>query len=279
MRNKTLLQKLDRMLDEALAGTFSVQSYDESLLSKAESKMAAFLEQSQLEHRRIEDERARVRTLVSDISHQTKTPLANIMLYTQLLSEQDLAGEQKMLVERISENAEKLEFLIQSLMKISRLEDGTIRIEPEPGDVYELVRTAIRECESLALARSIKLMPPPASAPVMALLDLHWCTEALVNIVENAVKYTPENGRVSLSVVEYEMFVCVEVADTGRGIREEDFPKVFKRFWRAPESAGTQGVGIGLYLAREIITACGGYVKLGSRIGEGSTFSVFLSKV
>jgi signal transduction histidine kinase len=75
------------------------------------------------------------------------------------------------------------------------------------------------------------------------------------------------------------MFARIDVADTGRGIREEDLPKVFGRFWRAAESAESPGVGIGLYLAREIITSCGGYIKVSSTPGQGSVFSVFLSKV
>jgi signal transduction histidine kinase len=277
-RDKKLLQTLDAMLDEALAGTFRADSYDESLLSKIESKMVRFLEQSRLKREQIEGERGRVRSLVSDISHQTKTPLANIALYAQLLVEQELTAEQAKLSGQISESAETLNFLIQSLVKTSRLESGVIKIEPKPGDVRELVNTAARECVNLAVAKNIELRLPQGGAAVTASFDSRWCAEALFNIIDNAVKYTPEGGRVSVSVAEYEMFARVDVADTGRGIREEDLPKVFGRFWRAAESAENQGVGLGLYLAREIVTASGGYVKVSSEFGEGSVFSVFLSK-
>ncbi|MCL2079513.1 MAG: ATP-binding protein [Oscillospiraceae bacterium] len=102
--------------------------------------------------------------------------------------------------------------------------------------------------------------------------------ETLFNIIENAVKYTPENGSVTVTVTEYEMFIRIDVTDTGRGICDGDLSKVFGRFWRAAESADSSGVGVGLYLAREIITACGGYIKASSDFGKGSTFSVFLSK-
>jgi signal transduction histidine kinase len=280
-RDKKLLRTLDAMLDEARAGTFTASSYDESLLSKIESKMVGFLEQSQLRQNQIEHERERVRSLISDISHQTKTPLANIALYAQLLAEQDLTDEQARLSNQISASAETLDFLISSLVKTSRLESGVIKLEPKRGDVRELVDSAARECEGLAAAKTIELVVPRDDAPaaVMALFDARWCAEALFNIIENAVKYTPSGGRVSLNVTEYEMFARIDVADTGRGIREEDLPRVFARFWRAPESAGNQGVGIGLYLAREIIMACGGYVKVNSELGKGSVFSVFLSKV
>jgi signal transduction histidine kinase len=279
LRNKKLLQKLDAMLDEAIAGTFQAEAFDESLLSKIESKLVRFLEQSRLKQGHIENERERVRSLISDISHQTKTPLANIALYTQLLAEQSLTHEQAKLAGQISVSSEKLNFLIQSLVKTSRLESGIIKIEPRSGNVYDLVSAASAECESLAASKDIRLSAANGHAPIAALFDSRWAVEALFNIIDNAVKYTPENGSVTITVTEYEMFARIDVTDTGRGIREDDLPKVFARFWRAPESADSPGVGVGLYLSREIIAACGGYIKVSSQTGKGSVFSVFLSKV
>jgi signal transduction histidine kinase len=241
--------------------------------------MARFLEQSQLRRGQIEGERERIRSLISDISHQTKTPLSNVALYTQLLAEQDLTDEQLKLVGQISTSADKLTFLIQSLVKTSRLESGIVKIEPMPGNVYDLVAAAVAECGSLASQKNITLSLVETDKQITALFDSRWCAEALFNIIENAIKYTLEDGNVTVAVTEYEMFVRIDVTDTGRGIREEDLTKVFGRFWRATESTDSPGVGIGLYLAREIITACGGYIKVNSDFGKGSTFSVFLSKV
>ncbi|MDR1532960.1 MAG: HAMP domain-containing histidine kinase [Clostridiales bacterium] len=275
--NKKLLLTLDAMLDDALAGEFSADSYDESQLSKIESKMARFLETSRLKREHIEGERERVRSLISDISHQTKTPLANIALYAQLLGEQNLTEEQTALVGQIAASTDKLNFLIQSLVKASRLESGIIQIEPKRGNVQELVNAAVSECSAFARAKNIALAAT-VDGGLVARFDSRWCGEALFNIIDNAVKYTPENGCVTVSAAEYEMFVRIDTADTGRGIRENDLPKVFTRFWRAAESADTLGTGLGLYLAREIITACGGYIKVESKLGEGTTFSVFLSK-
>jgi signal transduction histidine kinase len=277
-RNRKLLRILDTMLDDALNGRFSVNSYDESMLSKVESKMARFIERSKLHGERTEGERERVRSLISDISHQTKTPLANVALYAGLLAEQDLTAEQAALADQIKASTDKLNFLIQSLVKTSRLESGIIKIEPRPGDARALISSAIRECENLADAKGVRLSSPADGAPVAALFDPRWGAEALINIIENAVKYTPESGRVTVGVEAYEMFVRIDVEDTGRGIREDDLTKVFARFWRAAESSDSPGAGLGLYLAREIITACGGYIKAESKLGEGSKFSVFLSK-
>jgi signal transduction histidine kinase len=277
--SKKLLKKLDTMLDDALAGTYNAQSYDERILSKIESKMSRFLDASRLRREQIKREQERVHSLISDISHQTKTPLSNITLYTGLLAEQDLSEEQSALLEQVAVSAEKLEFLIGSLVKASRLESGIIKIELKNGSVSGLVDSVISECKKTADDKGIRLLRDYSSASISALFDPRWCAEALVNIIDNAVKYSSEGGSIEISVIPYEMFACVNISDTGRGIREEDLPKVFGRFWRAAESGGIPGVGVGLYLAREIITACGGYIKVNSEIGKGSTFSVFLSKV
>jgi signal transduction histidine kinase len=276
--NSKLLRALDGMLDEAVAGTFEASTYDESMLSKIEAKMLRFLEMSRLKREQLEDERERVRSLIGDISHQVKTPLANITLYAQLLAEQGLTEEQAKLAEQISAGADTLTFLIQSLVKTSRLENGVIKLEAKPGDVYELVESACRQCAVFAEEKNITLTYEKNGSGLTALYDRRWCSEALFNILENAVKYTPSGGAVRLSVMEYEMFARIDVADTGRGIREEDLPKVFGRFWRGAESADVPGVGIGLYLARKIITDCGGFIKVSSVPGHGSVFSVFLSK-
>ena len=277
--SRKLLRTLDEMLDQAMAGTFDAQTYDEKLLSKIEAKMARFLDISRLRQEQMEGERERVRSLIGDISHQTKTPLSNITLYAQLLSEQDLTDAQAKLAAQISDSADTLGFLIQSLVKASRLESGVIKIEPKAADVYELIESAANQCAGIAAEKHISLTWPQDIDPVIALYDARWGAEALFNIIENAVKYTPEHGGITLSVSDYEMFARIDITDTGRGIREEEQPLVFGRFWRAAESSDSPGVGIGLYLAREIITACGGYIKVSSKLGKGSAFSVFLSKV
>ena len=197
---KKLLQKLDKMLDEAIAGTFEVDSYDESQLSKIESKVARFLDLSRLKKEQIDNEQERVHSLISDISHQTKTPLSNVALYTQLLSEQDLNEEQLNLVNQISTSADKLTFLIQSLVKTSRLESGIIKIETKAGNVFDLVAAAVAESQSLAADKSIMLTFTENKTPLTAMFDIKWCSEALFNIIENAIKYTPKNSSVTVSV-------------------------------------------------------------------------------
>lgn len=278
-KTQRIMNKLDKMLDEAARGEFEAKDYDESQLSKIESKMSRFLSESKLKKRQIEHEQQRIRALVSDISHQTKTPIANVLLYAQLLHEQgNLPKDAKALAAQISAGAEKLNFLIQALVKASRLESGLIKVAAQKGDARQLVAAALDECAPKARKKGVALALADTADPVWALFDSKWGVEALYNIVDNAVKYTGAGGRVDVSMTSYEMFVRIDIRDTGRGIRAEDLPRVFGRFWRAREYSDSEGVGIGLYLAREIIAAGGGYIKVNSIENKGSVFSVFLPK-
>jgi len=279
IRIRKIIDTLDKMLDEAISGTFSPKSYNETEISKIESRLSRFLSENRLKKGQIESEQDKIRALISDISHQTKTPLANILLYAQLLDEQEgIPDEAKALTAQITAGTEKLNFLIQSLIKTSRLESGIIKVLPRKGDVRELITAACEESAPKARNKNIKITFEPSSEPILAIFDPKWCAEALYNILDNAIKYTGAGGRVDITIIAYEMFIRIDVQDTGKGICEEDLPRVFGRFWRAKDSVDTEGVGIGLFLAREIISACGGYIKVRGVVSVGSVFSVFLPK-
>lgn len=276
-RIRTLMRKLDVMLDKALSGDFSAESYDESQLSKLETKLLRFLSSGKLRRGQIEEEQKAVRTLIGDISHQTKTPIANILLYSQLLTESEAQNPQILeLISQISLNAEKLSFLIQALVKVSRLESGVLAMMPEKHLVTDVVEKSLAQIYTAADGKAIEISWHPPDLPVYARYDLKWCTEAMFNILDNAVKYTPKDGRITIVMQAYEMFVRIDIADNGIGIPEKELAQVFGRFWRGAGNADAEGVGIGLFLAREIITLCGGYIKAASTLGHGSVFSVFL---
>lgn len=106
--------------------------------------------------------------------------------------------------------------------------------------------------------------------------DSKWTAEALFNLLDNAVKYTPAGGKITVTVEKWEMYVEIKVADTGKGISESNQAAIFRRFYREEEVHEQPGVGIGLYLAREIVTKQGGYIKVVSELGNGSAFSIML---
>lgn len=265
------------MLDDAIDGNFCEQDYDESELSKLEVKWKRYLTSSKLSAKKIEDERTAIKELVTDISHQTKTPLANILLYAQLLEERSLDEQTMKMVEEIHRQSEKLDFLIQSLVKTSRLESGTFQLYPEKQDVEPLIKEVIELAAAKAGKKGITIKNEAASAG--AVFDPKWTKEALFNIVDNAIKYSPEASQISITVLVYEMFLCIQVRDHGIGIEEEEIPRIFGRFYRGKNVRTDEGVGIGLYLARQIIESQNGYIKVTSNPGSGSKFQIFLPKV
>lgn len=268
------IDRLNQMIDNAIEGNPIENGFDESKMSALETKLAHYLAANSATRAQLAEEKCRINEMISDISHQTKTPLANILLYTQLLSERDLSQQDKDCVCALGQQAEKLNFLISSLVKASRLETGIIAVTPANSNVGDMLQVVAEQSAPKAQESGIALTVEDCDTE--ALFDPKWTTEALFNIVDNAIKYTPNNGSVKLSVTPYQLFCRIDVADTGIGISEEDTPKVFSRFYRSPQVSDKEGIGIGLYLAREIIAAQGGYIKVTSKPAIGSVFSVFL---
>lgn len=275
-KTKKTMMRLNQMLDAAIDGSFTEHSFDESLLSAVESRMNQFLSASAVSARNLSLERRKVQQLLADISHQTKTPIANILLYAQLLEEQKLSGDSGDCAAAIGVQAEKLGFLITSLVKLSRLETGILTLHPAVYAVAPMIKEAAGQFRTIAEQKGIVLKAEPAE--VQALFDVKWTTEALCNLIDNAVKYTQNGGSIQISVKEYELFLRIDVSDTGIGISEEDSAKVFGRFYRCTSAHEKEGVGIGLYLVRQILAEQGGYVKVKSVLGKGSTFSIFLPR-
>ena len=277
LRLRRTMHTMDKMLDDAIRGVFQPAHFDESRLSAVEAKLKQYLDASGTSAARLTEDRARVQGLIADISHQTKTPIANLLLYAGLLADKDLPDDCRGYVEQLTAQAEKLQFLIESMVKAGRLEAGVIAVQPRPADVGALTQAAVQSALPEAERRGVQLSRLPAE--VGACFDPKWTQEALGNLIDNAIKYTPAGGSVTVSVTPYELFCRIDVADTGPGIPEDEQGRIFERFYRSPTVRDAQGVGLGLYLAREIAAANGGYIKVTSRPGNGSTFSLFLPKM
>lgn len=276
LRTSKILTYVDKMIDSAISNNFEESSFTEKRLSKLESKMYRFLISRNTALKKINSEKDVIKTLISDISHQTKTPISNILLYSQLLKEiPDLDNNAKEISNQIEIQTEKLSFLISSLIKTSRLENGIINVVPKENSIKKLLKSI--NFKSIAAEKQIicNIEPTPE---ITAVFDFKWTLEAISNIVDNAIKYTPRNGKITVTTTEYEMFVRIDVADTGIGISEEDTTKIFMRFYRSADVSNEKGVGIGLYLSREILSKEGGYIKVSSQQGKGSVFSIFLPK-
>ena len=275
-RTACTMRRLDEMLTAAMNGSFSEQNFDESRLSALESRLARYLTASALSERNVREQKDQISALISDISHQTKTPVANLQLYAQLLSEQPLTPQGKDCSAAISAQAEKLQRLIEVLVKTSRLETGILALHPQPEEITPVVERAAAQYAPKAAEKGITLTLGPHSGS--AVFDPKWTEEAVCNLLDNAVKYTLAGGVITVEVKNYELFSAIQVSDTGPGIPEGEQAKIFGRFYRAPGAYQADGVGIGLYLTRQIAEKQGGYVKVESTPGKGSTFSLYIPR-
>ena len=224
----------------------------------------------------IAKERADLQELISDISHQVKTPIANLKMINNTLLENEVPPQkQKEFLTAQASQLDKLDFLMQAMIKTSRLETGVISLEQKQQPVYDTLAAALG---GILLNAEKKQIDVQVECPehLDACHDRKWTSEALFNILDNAVKYTPAGGQIRVSVEGWEMYVKIDIADTGIGISEQHQGTIFKRFYREDAVHDVDGIGIGLYLAREIVTLQGGYIRVASEVGKGSTFSVFL---
>lgn len=269
--------KVEQALDAIVTGkewkrqgelTDSLWDRTETQLAKAEHVFQRKQEESLRE-------KETVKGLISDISHQTRTPLANMRLYVELLEEETLSGEGAGFLAKLCEQTEKMDFLMQSMVKMSRLETGILQIRQEKQDLSETIRRAIADVVPAAAAKEIDLFVD-CPDEVMVAHDGKWTQEAVSNILDNAVKYTESGGQIHLSVDRQEIFWQIAIADTGKGIAVERQAQIFTRFYREPEVHDKPGVGIGLYLARRIIELQKGYIEVRSEAGKGACFRLYL---
>ena len=188
-----------------------------------ETKFAHYLSASALSAQNVEAEKDKIKALIADISHQTKTPIANLLLYSELLLEEELPQQIEGNVSAIHEQTQKLKFLIESLVKLSRLENGILQLVPRMEKLQPMLERAVWELKQKAEEKGLQISLH--NTDVEAYFDLKWTGEAIGNVIDNAIKYT-EHGEISVSAISYEMFVRIDIADTGCGIREEELPKI-----------------------------------------------------
>lgn len=270
--------ELCRMLDSMIDGVGEPEFPEESetLFARISHRLVRLYQIMQENRRKVDEERQELQSLVSDISHQVKTPVSNLkMAADTLLAKHVSEAERTDFIQGIRSQTNKLDFLFQALVKTSRLETGVIQLEKKNGPLYDTVAQAM---SGIIYAAEEKEIAVSVCCPedLKVFHDSKWTAEALFNLLDNAVKYTPKGGSIHVSVEQQEMYVEIKVADTGKGISESNQAAIFRRFYREEEVHEQPGVGIGLYLAREIVTRQGGYIKVVSELGKGAAFSIML---
>ncbi|MFA9463102.1 MAG: sensor histidine kinase [Velocimicrobium sp.] len=223
-----------------------------------------------------QDEKEEVKRLISDISHQLKTPLSNIIMYSDLLESNEVSVEKHIeFTKRLKEETCKMDWLLKSLFNMSRLESGIIEFETEELPIKETIIQSISAVFEKACEKKI-IIELNDFADRKLIHNRKWTAEAITNILENAIKYSDIGTTITVSLEVREIYSAIVICDQGIGIEQKEYNDIFKRFYRGDKVRAYQGAGIGLYLARLIFTKQGGNITVYSKLGIGSSFSLFL---
>lgn len=265
-------------LDNLIAGKppSGYHPYEDSLIAKTQGKLLQYYDIMSEGQERNRRDKIKLQEIVSDISHQVKTPIANAQMFINILKQPGTPNNKKEeFIRLLDTQISKLDFLMQSLIKMSRLETGTFLLKINTSSLYDTIAQAVSGVWLKADQKDITL-DVDCDSEVYVRHDTKWTAEALMNLLDNAVKYTPPGGTVTVSVHPWQFYTKIDITDTGMGVHEENYNRIFKRFYRAQEAASQEGLGLGLYLAQSIIQLQKGYISVKSVPGSGSTFSVHL---
>lgn len=272
---KNLEQILEEFRTGKIAGT-DTQDVQETRESRLISQLRQILDNAAFKENQAVSEKNQVMELISDLSHQLKTPLANIVMNTELLEDAALAEESRNeFLKRTRQQAAKMQWLMQNLVKASRLENGMIEFQAKNTGIKETIARAVSAVYAQASRKQIEIQVEEFE-DISLYHNPKWTAEALANILENAVKYSPEGSCVTLGMAQLELYTRITVSDQGIGIPEKDYSRIFQRFYRGEQADEEEGSGLGLYLAQLILQSEKGYITVSSKEGQGSCFSVFL---
>ena len=282
-RQKQVMDGLSDMLEAAINGTFSEITFDESRQSSLENRLAQYLAASELSVRSIDAERERIKELIADISHQTRTPLSNILLYTELLEEEPLGEAAQDSVKKLRQQSEKLQFLMDALVKLSRLETGVFVLHPIRQPLTELVVDGMESYREKAAAKGLAIAfsgtkKAEEGAPVYAYFDKKWSMEALGNILDNAIKYTQKGSHIDIRTGREGKNAVISVADDGPGISDEMKEHIFETFYTGTNKIADsrRSLGLGLALCKSIVNVHGGEIKVSDAHPHGAVFQFTL---
>lgn len=269
--------QMEKSLDGILSGKEPEKGWEneDALWGKICEKLRRVNHIWQRKEKESLSEKNKMKELISDISHQTKTPVANLKLCIEILQDESMSERAEEFLNSMGEQIEKLDFLMQGMVKISRLETGVITIRDQESDLRATIGRAVAAIIPKAEEKQIRLYVE-CDREVRIRHDGKWTEEAIFNLLDNAVKYTDAGGTIRIGVKVQEIFTQISVRDTGKGIAPERQAEIFTRFYREPEVHEQEGIGIGLYLARKIIELQKGYIEVKSEAGEGSEFRIYL---
>lgn len=268
-----LFVMMDKMMNREVVQNFD--HIDDTYISQIYHQLNRLYDVLQMQQSSIEKEKSKVQSFVSDISHQLKTPLTNLHLLQEALKQPGISSEENQdYLENQGKQLDKIDFLIRALLKTSQLENGLIQIQPREASISQTILSALEGILVPAEKKEIEVYYDNTTDYIV-LHDPKWTSEALFNVMENAIKYTPQNGKLTILLNRTEKYIKISIKDTGIGIPPADLSNIFIRFWRGDTNI-LEGNGIGLYLCKQIITLQHGYILVNSTVDSGSEFEIFL---
>lgn len=249
------MRELSDYVDKAMDGNLEITEFDEKEFSKIKSKLIKFLYASQVKEAKINTEKNKTKDLIADISHQTKTPITNLSLYISLLED----NPKEEYLEIIKYELNKLEFLIQNLVKSSMLESDIIGLQKNQANLKDLVEDVLREFKVILDEKNISINLKDED--LIFDLDERWLKEAVHNLIDNAIKYSPNGSTVNISIYKSYLNYNLDIENECQDLSEENLPKIFERFYRGTNSVSKDGLGLGLFIAREIIEKHSGNIR------------------
>lgn len=278
-RRRKMYKVFDEMLDAVLdRETVEVSDLQETELSALANKIIRIQEKMEIEITQAQKEKEQVKSLISNMSHQLKTPLGNVIMYRDLLETNVTNEQREQFLTKMKVQLIKIDWILQSLFKMVKLEQGVILFEAEAVSIRQTLLSAVNLVYDKAVKKQIQIITEPFD-DCLLFHNSKWTAEVFSNILENAIKYSDENSRIKIQLIPLELFTEIRISDEGIGIRNEEITDIFKRFYRSREVENKEGSGIGLYLSRLILEQEKGYMTVTSEQGKGSSFSVFLQNV
>lgn len=275
-QKRRMYQLIDQMLEQVLnREKIEISDIQEGEISALASKVIRVQEKLEYEVNQAQKEKEQVKCLISNMSHQLKTPLSNVVMYRDLLELEPEAEQRANFLERMKIQLEKLDWILQSLFKMVKLEQGVIQFETEQSSLKETLLSALNSTYDKAEKKEICIITKPFK-DCLLMHNRKWTAEVFSNILENAIKYSEKGSKIEIQVNPLELFTEIRFQDYGMGIKKEELTKIFQRFYRSKEAENKEGSGIGLYLSRMILEKEKGYMTVTSDYGKGSCFSVFL---
>lgn len=275
-RTKNTVKNISRELENLINDVpLKPPASKDTLPAKVQHQLMRLSDKMRGNEEKLSRERDEIKGLISEIAHQLRNPLANMESYIELLKDTSCDREEQILYLAAIEAAEeRIRFLTEGFIKMARLESRVIQIKKESMNLKETILQSVIQAESAAEKKSMYI-DLVMEGDLQVCHDANWLSEAVFNLLDNSIKYSPEESQIHISVTKNEMFVQIAVRDYGMGIEAEEENLIFQRFYRGKKVTTQEGFGLGLYLAREIVMHHDGFMKA-KREEKGLRISIYL---